>query len=116
MKVWIAGCTATVFGIVVVGGLTRLTESGLSMVHSATPLFSVNSRSHAAAARQVDWGVLQMKPPITQEEWEAEFDKYKQFPEYKKYGSVYFYVLFMIIAVNKDYYSLHKMMPGSTPR
>lgn len=66
MKVWIAGCTATVFGMVVVGGLTRLTESGLSMV---------------------DWGVLQMKPPITQEEWEAEFDKYKQFPEYKKLNS-----------------------------
>ena len=50
----------------------------------------MNSRSYAAAARQVDWGVLQMKPPITQEEWEAEFDKYKQFPEYKKYGSVHY--------------------------
>jgi cytochrome c oxidase assembly protein subunit 15 len=92
MKVWIAGCTATVFGMVVVGGLTRLTESGLSMVHfcHSRQVF-VNSHSHASAARQVDWGVLQMKPPITQEEWEAEFDKYKQFPEYKKYGSIYVY-------------------------
>jgi len=63
MKVWIVGCTATVFGMVVVGGLTRLTESGLSMV---------------------DWGVFQMKPPMNQEEWEAEFAKYKQFPEYQK--------------------------------
>jgi len=35
MKVWIVGCTATVFGMVVVGGLTRLTESGLSMVLAA---------------------------------------------------------------------------------
>lgn len=67
----------------------------------------MNSRSRAAAARQVDWGVLQMKPPITQEEWEAEFDKYKQFPEYKKYGSVYYYhALFMIIIV-KHYDSYH---------
>jgi len=33
----------------------------------------------------VDWGVFQMKPPMNQEEWEAEFAKYKQFPEYQKY-------------------------------
>jgi len=66
MKVWIAGCTATVFGMVVVGGITRLTESGLSMV---------------------DWGLLQIKAPSNQAEWEAEFEKYKQFPEYKKLNS-----------------------------
>jgi cytochrome c oxidase assembly protein subunit 15 len=24
-----------------------------------------------------------MKPPVNQQEWEAEFEKYKQFPEYK---------------------------------
>lgn len=45
----------------------RLTESGLSMV---------------------DWHLVrEMKPPQTQEEWEAEFFKYKQFPEFKMYGS-----------------------------
>ena len=49
-------------------------------------LFAIGT--HISAALQVDWGVLQMKPPITQEEWEAEFEKYKQFPEYKKYGPV----------------------------
>ncbi|CAG8467811.1 1687_t:CDS:2 [Dentiscutata erythropus] len=51
------------FGIVVLGGLTRLTESGLSIV---------------------EWkpitGVI---PPITFSQWEEEFEKYKQFPEYK---------------------------------
>ncbi|KAJ0067190.1 hypothetical protein NL108_012926, partial [Boleophthalmus pectinirostris] len=40
-----------------------LTESGLSMV---------------------DWHLVrEMKPPQTQEEWEAEFSKYQQFPEFK---------------------------------
>lgn len=51
------------FGIVVVGGMTRLTESGLSIV---------------------EWNLIKgMKPPRSQEEWEEEFGKYKQFPEYK---------------------------------
>lgn len=41
----------------------RLTESGLSMV---------------------DWHLVkEMKPPRTQAEWEDEFSKYKQFPEFK---------------------------------
>lgn len=56
-----------VFGIVVVGGVTRLTESGLSIV---------------------EWkpvtGVL---PPLTNEEWMVEFEKYKQFPEFKRVNS-----------------------------
>jgi hypothetical protein len=51
MKVWIAGCTATVFGIVVVGGLTRLTESGLSMVRLAL----ASSSSIQCLRRQPDW-------------------------------------------------------------
>ena len=41
----------------------RLTESGLSMV---------------------DWHLIKgMKPPRTEEEWTAYFEKYKQFPEYE---------------------------------
>ena len=32
------------------------------------------------------WHVIKgMRPPRTQEEWEAEFERYKQFPEYKLY-------------------------------
>lgn len=32
----------------------------------------------------VNWHLLKdMRPPQTQEEWEAEFEKYKQFPEYE---------------------------------
>lgn len=60
---WFLGCAGACFAQVVLGGVTRLTESGLSMV---------------------DWHLIKgMKPPRTQEEWEAYFEKYKQFPEWK---------------------------------
>jgi len=59
---WFLGCAGTVVGAVALGGLTRLTKSGLSMT---------------------DWHLVKgMKPPRTQEEWEAEFARYKEFPEY----------------------------------
>jgi cytochrome c oxidase assembly protein subunit 15 len=52
-------------GMVVVGGVTRLTESGLSIT---------------------EWKpIVGAIPPLSKSEWEAEFEKYKQFPEYKKY-------------------------------
>ncbi|XP_036077869.1 cytochrome c oxidase assembly protein COX15 homolog isoform X2 [Rousettus aegyptiacus] len=60
---WLLFCSGTVAGAVILGGVTRLTESGLSMV---------------------DWHLIkEMKPPTSQEEWEAEFQKYQQFPEFK---------------------------------
>ncbi|KAK3817510.1 MAG: COX15/CtaA family [Benniella sp.] len=60
---WMLTIGAMTFGIVVVGGMTRLTESGLSIV---------------------EWNLIKgMKPPRSQAEWEEEFEKYKQFPEYK---------------------------------
>ncbi|XP_038152152.1 cytochrome c oxidase assembly protein COX15 homolog [Cyprinodon tularosa] len=60
---WLLGCSGLVVGAVVLGGVTRLTESGLSMV---------------------DWHLVrEMKPPQSEAEWEAEFSKYKQFPEFK---------------------------------
>lgn len=59
---WMLASSGLVFGIVVLGGLTRLTESGLSMV---------------------DWKLIHFKAPQSQEEWQEYFDKYKQFPEYQ---------------------------------
>ncbi|XP_064630260.1 heme A synthase COX15-like [Lineus longissimus] len=60
---WLLTCAGMAFGAVVIGGVTRLTESGLSMV---------------------DWHLIKgMKPPRTQEEWQNEFNKYQQFPEFK---------------------------------
>jgi cytochrome c oxidase assembly protein subunit 15 len=60
---WLYFNAAMVYAIVVVGGLTRLTESGLSIV---------------------EWNVISgMKAPRSEQEWRDEFEKYKQFPEYK---------------------------------
>eukprot|EP01064_Diplonema_japonicum_P009488 TRINITY_DN16986_c0_g1_i1.p1 TRINITY_DN16986_c0_g1~~TRINITY_DN16986_c0_g1_i1.p1 ORF type:complete len:412 (+),score=50.22 TRINITY_DN16986_c0_g1_i1:65-1300(+) len=62
MAYWLFTCAGMVFGIVVVGGITRLTESGLSIV---------------------EWRpVTGMVPPLTEEEWAAEFEKYRGSPEF----------------------------------
>ncbi len=50
--------------MVVVGGITRLTNSGLSMT---------------------DWHlVTDTFPPLSEAKWEEAFERYKQFPEYQK--------------------------------
>ena len=59
---WMAGCAGMCVGAVVLGGVTRLTESGLSMT---------------------DWTLAGKPPPSTKEEWEEEFEKYRQSPEFK---------------------------------
>ncbi|KAF9587751.1 hypothetical protein IFM89_004728 [Coptis chinensis] len=61
--IWIFGSAAWVFSMVVLGGITRLTRSGLSMT---------------------DWKFTGSLPPLSEEQWLVEFDKYKQSPEYKR--------------------------------
>ncbi len=56
-----------VAGMVTVGGVTRLTRSGLSMV---------------------DWKLQGNLPPMNQEEWEKEFENYKRFPEWQQRQSM----------------------------
>jgi heme a synthase len=60
---WLIACCAMIFLMVVIGGITRLTESGLSITEWQ-PLT----------------GVL---PPLDQAQWQAEFDKYKAIPQYR---------------------------------
>ncbi len=61
---WLLLVAALVFAMVVVGGITRLTESGLSMVR---------------------WEPISGAiPPMTEEAWQAEFDAYRATPEYQK--------------------------------
>ena len=64
LAVWLFGVALLVFAMVMLGGATRLTDSGLSIV---------------------EWkpvtGVL---PPLGEAAWQAEFDKYRAFPEYQK--------------------------------
>ncbi|CAG7989590.1 unnamed protein product [Penicillium salamii] len=60
---WLLGSAASVFGIVVFGGLTRLTESGLSIT---------------------EWRpVTGSLPPMNAEHWESEFAKYRASPEFQ---------------------------------
>jgi cytochrome c oxidase assembly protein subunit 15 len=61
---WLFICAALVYLMVVVGGLTRLTESGLSIVEWAP--------------------IMGTLPPLSQADWERTFDLYKAFPEYQK--------------------------------
>jgi cytochrome c oxidase assembly protein subunit 15 len=62
VRVWLFAVAALVFVMVLVGGATRLTESGLSITQWK-PLT----------------GVL---PPLSPADWQAEFDRYKQIPQY----------------------------------
>jgi heme a synthase len=64
MAGWLALCAAVVFGMILLGGVTRLTNSGLSIVEWK-PLM----------------GVI---PPLSEQAWQATFDKYKATPEYRK--------------------------------
>ena len=62
--IWLLSGCVLLFIMVVVGGITRLTNSGLSMT---------------------DWHlVTDTFPPLTEAKWEQTFEKYKQFPEYQK--------------------------------
>ncbi len=60
---WLFICAIMIFVMVVLGGVTRLTHSGLSMV---------------------EWkpatGFL---PPMTEQVWQETFEKYQQYPEFK---------------------------------
>lgn len=61
---WLLLGLVMVLAMVVIGGITRLTHSGLSMV---------------------DWKLISGTiPPLNEVEWLSTFDKYKQFPEYQK--------------------------------
>ena len=62
VRLWLLAAAAMIFLTLIVGGATRLTESGLSIV---------------------EWkpitGVL---PPVSETEWRAEFAKYQTIPQY----------------------------------
>jgi len=62
IAIWLLICCATVFGMVVLGGVTRLTGSGLSMVEWAP--------------------ILGALPPLNQTEWQEAFKLYQQYPEF----------------------------------
>lgn len=61
---WLLAVAGLIVVMVVVGGITRLTESGLSIT---------------------EWKPLTgIVPPLNAEQWQAEFDNYKRIPEYQQ--------------------------------
>lgn len=112
---WLIVCAAVILSMILLGGVTRLTGSGLSIVEWA-PVS----------------GVL---PPLNEQEWQQTFDKYKQFPEYQKVNSgmslpefkrIFLYeyahrllgrligVLFLVPFL--FFYFSHRIKPGLTPK
>lgn len=63
VRAWLLIVAALVFAMVVVGGATRLTDSGLSIT---------------------EWKpILGVIPPLSAADWQQAFDKYKAIPEYE---------------------------------
>ena len=64
VRLWLFALCALVFAIVVVGGATRLTDSGLSIT---------------------EWlPILGIIPPLNEADWLVAFDKYRQIPQYEQ--------------------------------
>ena len=63
IRAWLWGLFALVVVMIGVGGMTRLTDSGLSITEWAPVTGAI--------------------PPLSAEAWEAEFEAYKQIPEYQ---------------------------------
>jgi cytochrome c oxidase assembly protein subunit 15 len=60
---WLFLCSGLTLGVTIVGGVTRLTESGLSIT---------------------EWRpVTGILPPLSERAWEEEFSKYRASPEFK---------------------------------
>ena len=63
VRIWLMVLFALVVLMIAVGGLTRLTDSGLSIT---------------------EWAPLSgAVPPLSEADWQAEFDAYRQIPEYQ---------------------------------
>ena len=64
MRGWFWTIAAFTLGVLIVGGVTRLTLSGLSIV---------------------DWDpIMGVIPPLSHDQWQAAFERYQQFPQFQK--------------------------------
>src|ERR1041385_1512777 len=77
IRLWLYAVAALIFAMVLVGGATRLTESGLSIV---------------------EWKpVTGTLPPLSDAAWQAEFDEYKTIPQFQHRNSAMTLAEFKII-------------------
>lgn len=69
IAVWLLCGCFLIFSMVVIGGITRLTGSGLSIT---------------------EWNVIMgALPPLNDQEWQLAFEKYQQIPQYKEVNSFF---------------------------
>ncbi len=67
LRLWLSLCCAMIFAMAVIGAITRLTESGLSIV---------------------EWNPLTGAiPPLNEQDWQKAFTGYQQTPQYKLLNS-----------------------------
>lgn len=111
---WLKVCLVLIFSMVILGGLTRLTGSGLSMV---------------------TWHPTGMLPPLSSDQWLEEFKLYQQFPEFQKlnrdmtlegFKQIFWFeyshrmlgrLIGLVFLLPFVYFWLRKMIkPGLTPR
>jgi len=111
---WLKLCLVLIFSMVILGGVTRLTGSGLSMV---------------------TWHPTGMLPPIGNEQWLEEFELYQQFPEFQKinremtltgFKQIFWFeyshrmlgrLIGLVFLLPLGFFWLRKMIkPGLTPR
>lgn len=85
-----------VFGAVMLGGATRLAHMiqpyytfmlcvlfELIFVYCLLLIILLHFRLTESGLSIVDWHLIRgMKPPLSEESWQIEFDKYKRYPEY----------------------------------
>lgn len=110
IRVWLMLLGALVVLMITVGGLTRLTDSGLSIT---------------------EWRpVTGALPPMNAEDWASEFEKYKQIPEFQQQNSdftladfkvIYWWewghrqlgrVIGLVWALGFAYFALRKQIPN----
>jgi len=112
--IWLLSGCILIFLMVIVGGITRLTNSGLSMT---------------------DWHLItDTLPPLTEAKWQEAFNQYKQFPEYQKinihndftlsdYKYIYFWEWFhrfigraigMVFVIPFIYFLIRKQLDNAT--
>jgi cytochrome c oxidase assembly protein subunit 15 len=111
---WLKLCLVLIFSMVILGGVTRLTGAGLSMV---------------------TWHPTGMLPPLGSEQWLEEFELYQQFPEFQQinremtlagFKQIFWFeyshrmlgrLLGLVFLLPFVYFWLRKMIkPGLTPK
>lgn len=107
--IWLLTGCLLIFLMVIIGGITRLTNSGLSMV---------------------DWNpIMGFIPPLNEMDWNVAFEKYKLYPEYQlvnyhftlnEFKSIFFWEYFhrligrvigMVFLIPFIYFLSKKMLP-----